>query len=272
MSDQPDSKAAKYHKLDRKLRKRQNRLEKTYLLSGTLSEEIKRLERRLKKLPVPSSISSETNTTGSDAVSCFSGVSFDDSSSEGYEFLSHSDTESEKPPARDCHDPIPVSDSRNSKILDKSLAELNDIDHYPPPGIYFERLVSWQKERHIQWAGDYDGWGSKEIYTTLDIRTASELKLGAPYGKGNTELNAKKCEYDRLGFKWGLPAAALRKAFLDDPEKWMLLDEPRAYLVVMENWYFSLTAEERKKLPPSAWGWDDLPEAHNGKWNRAFIS
>ncbi|KAJ5280798.1 hypothetical protein N7478_006170 [Penicillium angulare] len=215
MSDQANSKeAAKYQKLNRKLQRRITKREDIHLLAEILSWEIQKLERRLKNLPVPSSINSEANSTEADDASLSPRVHFDDGSTESHELLGHSDTESENPPRKDYTEPIPIINGSDSKASESPLAKLVNSTHYPPPGIDLERLVSWQIERHCQWAGKYGAWESKEeIHTALDIRSASELKLGKPYGKRNIELNPTGREYYRHGFKWGRPAAALLEAF-----------------------------------------------------------
>lgn len=150
------------------------------------------------------------------------------------------------------------------------------VKTHGPPRCNLKKLVVWQIERHIQWAPleKQRPWTSTpELCSILDIRTAAELERDCPMGRGNLKLNPKYCRLPLHGTPWGKPAAALMdhaNKVLEDPEDWLLLDEPRALLIGVENWYF-LSPEATRALflgnEDDKWV---LPVSIQKKWDRAF--
>lgn len=150
------------------------------------------------------------------------------------------------------------------------------VKTHGPPRCNLKKLVVWQIERHIQWASldKQRPWTStSDLCSILDIRTAAELEGDSPMGQGNLHLNSKYCRLPLHGTPWGKPAAALMdhaNKVLEDPEEWLILDEPRALLIGVENWYFL--------SPPATRGLflgneDDkwvLPVSIQKKWDQAF--
>lgn len=163
------------------------------------------------------------------------------------------------------------------------------ISIYPPPGRNLKRLVAWQIERHIQWRDEdfclsYDCfWGDKKNFCSLfHIRTVKDLKKGKPFAPGNLGLELEHyfhgCPPNMFDGElqdqpWGLPAAALLEAassHCNNPEDWMLLDEPRKLLIVMEKWYLSIKGPRKYSLTKNAWEWTAIQEAEQEKWSQAF--
>ncbi|KAJ5656070.1 hypothetical protein N7507_008020 [Penicillium longicatenatum] len=169
------------------------------------------------------------------------------------------------------------------------------ISIYPPPYRNLKRLVAWQIERHIQWTDDEDRddhvnfsdcpfKDKKFFYSAFHMRTAKDLKKGKPFKDGNLGIVlARTCFYhgtmgedsdEKLSlYPWGQPAAALgiaARSHCNNPEDWILLDEPRKLLIAMEEWYFEQDEPKRKSLAESAWYWIEIQAAEPGKWNQAF--
>ncbi|KAJ5814152.1 uncharacterized protein N7503_000902 [Penicillium pulvis] len=137
-----------------------------------------------------------------------------------------------------------------------------------------KKLVTWQLERHINWATPNPPWNSRaSLHRILDLRTAAELQDGHPPGQGNTMLERKYCRVDPGEDVWGKPAAALlvhvMRAY-KDPNGWMLRELPRMLLVKMEGWFFGLSEREREELPGDANDWEGLPEDVAIAWNQAL--
>lgn len=163
------------------------------------------------------------------------------------------------------------------------------VSIYPPPGRNLKRLVAWQIERHIQWRNEDNEevgrdcfWGDKKNFCSMfHIRTAKELKKGKPFGPGNLGLEIKHYidDYSPNMFDgeprdrpWGLPAAALLEAasfHCNNPEDWMLLEEPRKLLIAMEKWYLSINRSQQQSLSKNAWEWSVI-QTEKEKWNQAF--
>ncbi|KAJ5569823.1 uncharacterized protein N7459_009253 [Penicillium hispanicum] len=171
-----------------------------------------------------------------------------------------------------------ISATDDDDTEDELLLKVDgDNDKYPPAGWDLQqlrRLVAWQMERHIQWAGSNPPWKSKaEPYATLDMRSASELRRGKPYGRGNLGLNKNYCRVDPGESKWGLPyeaylADVTRTRWTPKPREWMSLDGPRVALIALENWFFALSDAKRAELPRDYWQWE-TPTYVNLKWNAA---
>ncbi|KAJ6002624.1 hypothetical protein N7451_005171 [Penicillium sp. IBT 35674x] len=137
-----------------------------------------------------------------------------------------------------------------------------------------KKLVTWQLERHINWATQNPPWDSRaSLHKILDLRTAAELQDGQPPGQGNMMLERKYCHLDPGEDVWGKPAAALlvhvNRAY-KDPGGWMLMELPRMLLVKMEGWFFGLSEREREELPGDANDWEGLPEDVATAWNQAL--
>ncbi|KAJ5635186.1 uncharacterized protein N7484_008499 [Penicillium longicatenatum] len=85
-----------------------------------------------------------------------------------------------------------------------------------------KKLVTWQLERHINWAITNPPWNSPaSLHSILDLRTAAELQEGQQPGQGNKMLERKYCRLDPGEDVWGKPAAALlvhAKGFYKDPD------------------------------------------------------
>ncbi|KAJ5556388.1 hypothetical protein N7494_000303 [Penicillium frequentans] len=137
-----------------------------------------------------------------------------------------------------------------------------------------KKLVTWQLERHINWAIPNPPWNSRvSLHKILDLRTAAELQDGQPPGQGNTMLERKYCRLDPGEDVWGKPAAALLvhvKRAYKDPDGWMLRELPRMLLAKMEVWFFGLSEREREELPGDANDWEGLPENVSSAWNQAL--
>ncbi|KAJ5281621.1 hypothetical protein N7478_006993 [Penicillium angulare] len=134
-----------------------------------------------------------------------------------------------------------------------------------------QKPVDWQMERHRQWANKNIVWG--DLYRILDVRTAAQMNAGDPRGQGNLKLNPIYCRVDPGSYRWGQPAEALlhhARAAYKDPNSWILLDKSRNLLIAMENWFFSLSKEEREQLPESANDWDGMADETIRKWNEAL--
>ncbi|KAJ6103847.1 hypothetical protein N7486_004069 [Penicillium sp. IBT 16267x] len=136
------------------------------------------------------------------------------------------------------------------------------------------KLVTWQLERHINWAPANPPWDSRaSLHGILDLRTAAELQGGQPRGRGNMMLERKYCRLDPGEDVWGKPAAALlfhAKGFYKNPDGWMLEQVPRMLLIKMEGWFFGLSDREREELPGNANEWADIPGDVTSLWNQAF--
>ncbi|KAJ5226421.1 hypothetical protein N7468_007646 [Penicillium chermesinum] len=140
---------------------------------------------------------------------------------------------------------------------------------------YYDRLVDWQIERHGRWSWTFPRWRDEdEMRSNLHILSASELHSGRLYGRGNRGLIQRYCAYVTQGFNWGPPAEALMHAARPwcktiSVEAWMLLEETRELLILIEDWYFKLSPQEQRKLSknPAEWGFrlDD-----QSVWKRAF--
>lgn len=137
-----------------------------------------------------------------------------------------------------------------------------------------KELVTWQLERHMNWATPDPSWDSFEsLHKILDLRTAAELQSGQPPGQGNMMLERKYCRLDPGEDVWGKPAAALlvhaRREY-KDPDGWMLMELPRILLFKMEGWFFELSEREREELPGNAKNWEGLPGDVASWWNQAL--
>lgn len=191
-------------------------------------------------------------------------------------------------------------DDYSNKDNDHKILLNNDeipwkISIYPPPGRNIKRLVAWQIERHIQWVDDSDYEDTEELndyrpndkaffYSTFHIRTAKDLKRGKPFKDGNLGIKIARTEayQGRMGddhdgvlksCPWGRPAAALlvgARSHCNNPEDWMLLDEPRRLLIAMEKWYFELDGPKQQSLSRNVQDWTEIKEAEREKWNQAF--
>lgn len=187
------------------------------------------------------------------------------------------------------HEP---DDDYSNKDNDHKILLKNDkipwkVSIYPPPGRNLKRLVAWQVERHIQWMNDSLGsdcfWGDKKNFCSVfHIRTVKDLKKGKPFAPGNLgleldhyfdEFSPNMFDGESRDHPWGLPAAALLEAassHCNNPEDWMLLDEPRKLLIAMENWYLSIKGPKRYSLSKNAREWTEIQEAEKEKWDQAF--
>ncbi|KAJ5113308.1 hypothetical protein N7456_001842 [Penicillium angulare] len=182
-------------------------------------------------------------------------------------------SEQQTPPPRAEKPPTSEKASRVEKEEDEPEEdEEEQRPVHPSPNVQDNsKLVDWQMERHRQWAHINMLWG--DLYRILDVRTAAQLNAGDIPGLGNLKLNPVYCRVDPGSYKWGQPAAALlhhARAVYKDPEGWILLDKPRRLLMAMENWFFSLSKEEREQLPESANDWDGMADETIKKWNEAL--
>ncbi|KAJ6006160.1 hypothetical protein N7451_004104 [Penicillium sp. IBT 35674x] len=158
------------------------------------------------------------------------------------------------------------SDSQNSgdELL---IRVVGDNIKNPPDRDNFKGSVAWQIERHIQWAGENPEWkNKKELCSTLDVKSATDLRRGK-VGKGNLALNKKYCAYDREGYHWGRPAEELQAGArrFGKSEAWMMYDEPRRFLIALENWYFQLDGDEREELFGDVFEWYQFRNACIGE-------
>ncbi|KAJ5635881.1 uncharacterized protein N7484_009194 [Penicillium longicatenatum] len=141
----------------------------------------------------------------------------------------------------------------------------------------FKRMIAWQTERYIQWASKSPEWKNKsELCEIHDVKSAPDLRRGK-IGKGNMILNGHYCAYDSEGYSWGRPAAELEDGArqLGKSDDWMFYDEPRRFLIALENWYFQLDEEERDELHGSVFEWYQFRDACIGDsnyegWEGAF--
>lgn len=139
----------------------------------------------------------------------------------------------------------------------------------------FKKLVAWQMERHIQWAPlekQHPWTTTTELCSILDIRTADELSRNVPMGQGNLHLNPAWCRGFLFGTPWGSPAKWMLSHARDwerDPEAWILEPGPRAMLINLENWYFSLPQQQRFhvdcEMRNDTW---DVSEDLEAEWER----
>lgn len=194
----------------------------------------------------------------------------------------------------DTYDDCSNKDNDHKILLDDDEIPWK-ISIYPPPGINLERLVAWHIERHIQWIDSIDiedeedstNCQSKDkdfFCSTFHICTAKDLKKGKPFNDGNlgitiARINAHQrftsdnVDGELKDCPWGRPAAALlvaARSHCNNPEDWMLLDEPRKLLIAMERWYFELGWPSQQSLAKNAWDWTEIQEAEKEKWNQAF--
>jgi hypothetical protein len=140
-----------------------------------------------------------------------------------------------------------------------------------------KRMIAWQIERHIQWTSSSPEWENKsELCEMIGVKSAPDLRRGK-IGKGNMTLNGHYCAYDSEGYKWGRPAAELKAGArrLGKSDAWMFYDEPRRFLLALENWYFQLDEEERDDLHGGVFEWYQFRDACIGdsnyeSWEGAF--
>ncbi|KAJ5527526.1 hypothetical protein N7513_011685 [Penicillium frequentans] len=145
------------------------------------------------------------------------------------------------------------------RVNDDNINNLPDRDN-------FNRSVAWQIERHIQWAGDNTPWiNKKELCSILDVKSATDFRRGK-VGRGNLALNDNHCIYDREGYHWGRPAEELRAGSrrFGKSEAWMMCDEPRRFLIALENWYFELDEDEREDLFGDVFQWYQFRDEYIG--------
>lgn len=165
------------------------------------------------------------------------------------------------------------------------------ISIYPPQGRNLERLVAWQIERHVLWLDENDNYENEDLdkcrysdkknfCSTFRIRTAKDLRKGMPFDDGNLGLPSERGRHfegtmsdDGLGYQpWGQPAAALLQAarsHCNNPEDWMLLDEPRKLLIEMERW--CQWGKSKNDIQcENASDWTDLRKSKEEEWNQAF--
>ncbi|KAJ5802672.1 uncharacterized protein N7503_005122 [Penicillium pulvis] len=203
-------------------------------------------------------------------------------------------------PADDVSQKIDAYDDCSNKDNDHKILLDDDeipwkISIYPPPGRNLDRLVAWQIERHIQWIDDSDYEDKEDLIdckskdkdffcSTFRMCTAKDLKNRKPFNDGNLGIKIARTEgyHGTMGDEvdqelkdcpWGRPAAALlvaARSYCNNPEDWMLLDEPRKLLIAMEKWYFDLDGPEQQSLAKNAWCWTEMQEAEKEKWNQAF--
>ncbi|KAJ5898174.1 hypothetical protein N7504_008462 [Penicillium tannophilum] len=141
----------------------------------------------------------------------------------------------------------------------------NNINN-PPDRDNFNRSVAWQIERHIQWAGDNTAWmNKKQLCSTLDVKSAADFRRGK-VGRGNLALNDNHCVYDREGYHWGRPAEELKAGArrFGKSEAWLMYDEPRRFLIALENWYFELDEDERDELFGDVFQWYQFRDSYIG--------
>lgn len=206
-----------------------------------------------------------------------------------------SDDTADEEPDDDCDDSDDSDDDYSNKDNDHKILLNNEkipwkVSIYPPPGRNLKRLVAWQIERHTQWVDkEFDSigydclWGDKKNFcSVLHIRTVKDLKKGKPFAPGNLGLDLEhyfdgcppnNFDGESRDHPWGLPAAALLEAassHCNNPEDWMLLDEPRKLLIAMEEWYLSSERLEEYPLTKNAWDWTEIQKAEKEKWDQAF--
>ncbi|KAJ5546583.1 hypothetical protein N7494_004168 [Penicillium frequentans] len=198
------------------------------------------------------------------------------------------------PQEMDAYDDCSNGDNDHKILLDDDEIPWK-ISIYPPPGRNLERLVAWQIERHIQWIDNSDYEDEEDLIdckpkdkaffcSTFRICTAKDLKSKKPFNDGNLGIKIARtgAYHGTMGDEvdeelkdcpWGRPAAALlvaAKSYCNNPEDWMLLNEPRKLLIAMEKWYFELDGPKQQSLAKNAWGWTEMQEAEKEKWNQAF--